>query len=153
MGGSHVFAPYFWYSEPERRHGCPLEYQAMPSVAHCGWLCTFTIEQQLEIKLAHSCSWAALVKETGSVRKRQAIWPVHHVQNHTCWVTLLQPARRAAVLGQPSSLHHHSSLVPASSGKWEKGFGIRSHSSPRIRLSYNKHLAYSGFGKSSGKYT
>ncbi len=24
---------------------------------------------------------------------------VHHIQNHTCWVTVLQPARRAAVLG------------------------------------------------------
>ena len=34
------------------------------------------------------------------VWKRQAVWPVHH----TCRVTLLQPARRAAVLGQPSSL-------------------------------------------------
>jgi hypothetical protein len=30
--------------------------------------------------------------------------PVHHVQNHTCRVTLLQLARRAAVSGQPSSL-------------------------------------------------
>jgi hypothetical protein len=36
--------------------------------------------------------------------KRQAVRPVQYVQNHTCWVTLLQPARRAAVLGQPSSL-------------------------------------------------
>ncbi len=42
-----------------------------------------------------------------TVRKRQAVWPVHHVQNYTCWVTLLQPARRAAVLDQPSSLWPH----------------------------------------------
>ncbi len=28
----------------------------------------------------------------------------------TCWVTLLQPARRAAELGQPSSLRPHSSV-------------------------------------------
>jgi hypothetical protein len=35
----------------------------------------------------------------------RAAWTVHHVQNHAlCWITLLQPARRAAVLGQPSSL-------------------------------------------------
>ncbi len=49
-------------------------------------------------------SWAAPVSATGTVQKRQAVRPVHHVQNHTCRVTLLQPARRAAVLGQPSSL-------------------------------------------------
>ncbi len=37
MGGSHVFAPDFWYSEPERLGMGLLEYQAMPSlrdVAH-----------------------------------------------------------------------------------------------------------------------
>jgi hypothetical protein len=33
--------------------------------------------------------------------------PVHQVQNHTCWVTPLQPARLAGVLGQHSSLRHH----------------------------------------------
>jgi hypothetical protein len=30
-----------------------------------------------------------------TVRKRQAVLPIHHVQNHTCRVTLFQPARRA----------------------------------------------------------
>jgi hypothetical protein len=30
--------------------------------------------------------------------------PVYHIQNHTCQVTLLQPARHDTVLGQPSSL-------------------------------------------------
>jgi hypothetical protein len=44
------------------------------------------------------------VRATGTVWKRQALRPVHHVQNHTSLVTLLQPARRAAVLGQPSSI-------------------------------------------------
>jgi hypothetical protein len=34
-------------------------------------------------------------------------WTVHHVQNHTCWVTLLKPARRAALLDQPSNLRPH----------------------------------------------
>ncbi len=85
-----------------------LEYQAMPSsrhVAHDGWLCAFTILQQLEIP--SSCSWTALVRATGTVRKRQAERPVHHVQNHTCRPTLLHRARRAAVLGQPSSLLPH----------------------------------------------
>ncbi len=43
------------------------------------------------------------------VRNRQAERPIHHVQNYTCRVTLLQPARRAAVLGQPSSLRPHRS--------------------------------------------
>ncbi len=33
---------------------------------------------------------------------REAAWAVHHVQKHT-----LQPARRAAVLDQPSSLRPH----------------------------------------------
>jgi hypothetical protein len=47
-----------------------LEYQAMPSllclpVAH-GWLCTFNIEQQLEIPSARS--WAAPVRTTSTVR-------------------------------------------------------------------------------------
>ncbi len=50
---------------------------------------------------------AAPVRATGTVRKRQAVRPVHNVQNHTCLVTLLQPARRAAVLGQPSRLRSH----------------------------------------------
>ncbi len=59
-------------------------------------------EQQLEIQSARS--WAAPVRATGTVQKRQALRPVHHIQSHTCRVTLLQPARRAAVLGQPSSL-------------------------------------------------
>jgi hypothetical protein len=42
-----------------------------------------------------------------TVRKRQAVRPVHHVQYHTCRVTLLLPARWAAVFGQPSSLRPH----------------------------------------------
>ncbi len=37
----------------------------------------------------------------------RSLRPVHHIQNHTCPVTLLQPARRAAVLDQPSSLRPH----------------------------------------------
>jgi hypothetical protein len=64
------------------------------------------------------CNWAAPVKATGTVRKRQAVLPVPHVLNHTCRVTLLQPARRAAVLGQPSSLPRH--WIPLSENHWRK---------------------------------
>ncbi len=81
-----------------------LEYQAMPSFrnkAHDRWLYTVTIWQQLDIPSASS--WAAPVRATVAVRKRQLVRSAHGVQNHTCRVTLLQPARRAAVLGQPSS--------------------------------------------------
>jgi hypothetical protein len=47
------------------------------------------------------------VRATGTVRKRQPVRPVHHVQNHSWRVTPLQPARLASVLGQPSSLRPH----------------------------------------------
>jgi hypothetical protein len=70
-----------------------IEYQAMPSlrdVAHDGWLCTFTME------IPSARNWAAPIRATGTVRKRQVVRPVHHAQNHTCRVTLLQ---LAAVLG------------------------------------------------------
>ncbi len=56
-------------------------------VALDGWLCTSTIYQLLEIPAARS--WAAPVRATGTVRKRQAVRPVHHVQNNTLGVTLL----------------------------------------------------------------
>jgi hypothetical protein len=85
-----------------------LEYQAMPfsrDVAHDGWLCTFTINQQLEVPSARS--WVVPVRATGTVWKRQASRLVHHIQNHTCGVTLLLPARRAAGLGQHSILRPH----------------------------------------------
>jgi hypothetical protein len=88
-----------------------LEYQAIPSFREVDhrWLCAFIIEQQLEIPSA--LSWAAPVRATGTVRKEQALRlrPVRHVQNHTCRVTLLQTARRVAVLSHPSSLRPHCS--------------------------------------------
>jgi hypothetical protein len=56
---------------------------SLRDVAHDGWLCTFNTKQQLEITSANS--WAAPVQTTGTVRKRQAVRPVHHLQNHTCW--------------------------------------------------------------------
>ncbi len=74
----------------------------MTYVVHDGWLCTFTRQHQLEIPLVRN--WAAPVRATGMVWKRHSARPVHHVQNHICRVTLLQPARRAPVQGQPSSL-------------------------------------------------
>jgi hypothetical protein len=62
-------------NQPQREGGL-LEYQAMPSlldVAHDGLFCTFTISQQLSNPSARS--WAAPVRATGTVRKRQAIQP------------------------------------------------------------------------------
>ncbi len=89
-----------------RRHGSTRVPGHVPCVTYYdGWLCTFTIQQQLDISLAHS--WAALFRAAGTVRKRQAVRPVHHIQNHICRVTLLQLARRAAVLDQPSSIRPH----------------------------------------------
>ncbi len=75
------------------------EYQAMPSlrdIAHEDFFCTCRNRSALE-----QGKWC---DPTG-----QTAWAVHHVQNHTLlhWVTLLQPARRAAVLGQLSSLRLH----------------------------------------------
>jgi hypothetical protein len=67
------------------------------------------------VHLLYNSSWKfhqlaagqLLSGQSGTVRKRQAVRPGHHVQSHTCRVTLLQPARRAAVLGQPSSYGPH----------------------------------------------
>jgi hypothetical protein len=67
--------------------------------------------KQLEIQ--SDSSWAAPVRATGTVRKGQAVRPVLLRQNHTCWVTLLQTARRAAVLGQPYSLRLHCANPPS----------------------------------------
>ncbi len=63
-----------------------LEYQSMPSlrdVAHDGWLLSVCVHllhilHRLEIPSARSC--AAPMRATGTVRKSQAIRPVHHVQ-------------------------------------------------------------------------
>ncbi len=44
--------------------------------------------------------------------ERQAVRPVYHLQNNNCRVTYLQPARRAVVLGEPSSLRPHWVLPP-----------------------------------------
>ncbi len=99
------------HSPLQRRHGSILEYQAMSSfrdVAHDGWLWTFIMQQQLEIP--SDSSWAAPVRATGTVRKRRALRPVHHVQNHTCAGSLssiYHLARRPALLGRPSSLRPH----------------------------------------------
>jgi hypothetical protein len=69
------------------------------------------------------------------VRKRQYVGPFHHVQNYTCRVTLLQPARRAAELDQPSSLRpywgHPPPPVRANVGieveRLREGEGVISH--------------------------
>jgi hypothetical protein len=79
-----------------------LEYQAIPSlcdIAHDGLSCKFHMEQQLNIPSARS--WAAPVRATGTVRACLSR------KTHTYRVTLLQPDRLAAVLGQPSGLQPH----------------------------------------------
>jgi hypothetical protein len=85
----------------------------MPSlhdVAHDGFLCTFRNK-------------SVLIRGKWFGPSGQAVWITHHVQNHTpCWVTLLQPARRAAVSGQPSSLWPHCSPWSIHSGAQTREF-------------------------------
>jgi hypothetical protein len=88
---------YTW-SALERRRGST--YRA-PGHSFFAWRCSW----RMVVYIFHTTaarSWAAPVRATGTVRKRQAVRPVHHMKNHTCQVTLLQPARQYAVLGQPS---------------------------------------------------
>jgi hypothetical protein len=64
-----------------------LEYHAMHSLrdlAHDGWLCTFTLQQQLEIPSAHS--WAAPVRACGMDRPSRT---KSHLLGHS------PPARQA----------------------------------------------------------
>jgi hypothetical protein len=56
-----------------------LEYQTMPSLRD--------VTQDGSSQLGT----AAPVRATDTVRKRQAVQPVHHIQNHTCRVTSSQP--------------------------------------------------------------
>jgi hypothetical protein len=61
---------------------------------------------------------------------------VHHVQNHTCFVTLLQPASRTAVLGEPSSLWQRwaSTLTSRSNARHQ------SNSRPSIETSKRSYF-------------
>ncbi len=93
---------------PERRHGST----RVQGHAFLAWRSSWRMVVYIYfITAAENAivapSWAAPVRATGSVQKSKAAGPVHHLQNHTCWVTLTQPARRAAVKGQPSSLQPH----------------------------------------------
>jgi hypothetical protein len=85
-----------------------LEYQAMPSmrdVAHDGWLCTFLYNSSS--KFHQLSAWQPLSGQPVRYEKTGGtVCP--SCTNHTCRGTLLQPARRAAVLYQPSSLRPHS---------------------------------------------
>jgi hypothetical protein len=51
---------------------------------------TATYELRVE-KATYVTTLTAPVSATDTVRKRKAVWPVHHVQNQICRVTLLQP--------------------------------------------------------------
>jgi hypothetical protein len=63
--------------------GLLVEYKDMPSlrdVAHGGWLCTFTLLYKKQLEIPSARSWAAPVRATGTVRKRQAVLPGHSPQ-------------------------------------------------------------------------
>jgi hypothetical protein len=78
-------------SEPERRHGST-RVPGPTFLAHDGILCTFS-------------NRSAPDRVKGCGPSGQAAGTVHHVYKITpSWVTLFQPARRTAVLGQLSSL-------------------------------------------------
>jgi hypothetical protein len=72
-----------------------LEYQVIPSlrdVAHDGWMYYYMYNSSWKY---HQLAAGQLL--SGLPVPRQAVRTVHHVQNNTCQVTLLQPAQRAAV--------------------------------------------------------
>ncbi len=123
-------------ADPARRHGST----RVPGQALLAWCSSWRMVvyiyyvRQLEISLAHS--WAASVWATGTVQKGQAVR--HHVQYHTCWVALLQTARRAAVLGQPSSLRLHCGDPPSSAeAEFLDDIGKKIS---RVFLAFNSHL-------------
>ncbi len=57
----------------------------------------------ISLQLGSSCQ----SHRYGMEKVGEAIRPVHHIQIHTRWITLLQPARKAGILEQPSSLRPH----------------------------------------------
>ncbi len=83
----HIFDPFksFWRNytfQSQSRLGTIQEHQAMSSfhdVANDGWRIYYITAA--EILSAHS--WAASVRATGTVRKRQTVQPVRHLQNHS----------------------------------------------------------------------
>ncbi len=106
-----------------------LDYRAMPSlrdVAHYGWLC-IAAGYSISTPLGSFCQG----NRYGTGPEQVAVRPVHHVQNHTCLVTLLQPARLAAVLSQPSSLRLHGAR-PSIRGKCPTRTEDSSHSLLRL---------------------
>ncbi len=116
------------YCSIDQREGMGLlEYQAMPSlrdVAHDSG-CVHLLYNS-SIKIHQLAARQLLSGQPVRYGKGGRSRPVHHVQNHTCRVTLLQPARRAAVLGQPSSLWPHwyrpSKLNPTDQKKNQDGY-------------------------------
>ncbi len=85
------------------------EYQNMSSlrdISHDGWLCTLLYNSRW--KLRQLAAGKLLSGQPVRYQKgRRYCHVVHLIQNHTCRVSFLQSARRAAVLGQPSSLRPH----------------------------------------------
>jgi hypothetical protein len=82
-------------------------YQAMPSlcdIAHDGWLCRLHLLYNSSWKFLQLVAWQPLSGQPVRYGKGRRYGPSIAVQNYACRVTILQPAMRAAVLGQPSSL-------------------------------------------------
>jgi hypothetical protein len=93
---STIKVSWKWSSFHQRRHG-PTRVRGHAFIAYIYYV---TAAGYISSQLASSCQGNryVTVKVGGTARPSQ---------NHTCWVTLLQPARRATVLGQPYSLRPH----------------------------------------------
>ncbi len=106
-----IALPY-WHDQREGM-GLPPEYKAMPSlhdVAHDGWLCTFTYITEA----GYSISSQLLSGQQVRYGKGRRYGPSIKYKITIAASLLLQPARRAAVLAQPSSfglIGHPESLT------------------------------------------
>ncbi len=103
--------------------------------------------QQQQLDLSEPRSWAAPDKVQRYGASGQAAWTVLHVKITPCWVILLQPARRAAVLGQPSSLRPlgrlsrsfiHSEMSHILFNDFTRRFPNSLIKSPRFKYTFKK---------------
>ncbi len=88
-------------SQPERRLG----YTRVPGHAFLAWNRPWRMVVFIYyVKIPSARSWAAPIRAANTVRNRQAVRPVHHVQDHTCRVTLLlvQPSIAFGLIGLSS---------------------------------------------------
>ncbi len=96
----------------------------MPSlgdVAHNGCLSTFTIQQQLDIPSARS--WAAPIRSTGTMQKRQAVRPIQGCHRNSLPKKILRRRLETVfVIPQKKMLHswNYMYLGIANSKVWNK---------------------------------